>query len=292
MKTKSRMRHEILLASSNATLSSSFKRESSVRDFILDTVDSPRKLTLLSKKEISPEIVILDLDSMSKNISALIFSFHRFKGGMPIMVISHKTDAALLDKVNKNLTVVLSLPLPTNKQSFKNLFSNVFDFFNEDLKKKLSKVEYLREENVFACTFKNKEIFFINRDNIPEDDKTAHIETCEISPDGYFFVIKYSNGESTDIPWDFIRHIADKEYEFYIGKEQKKNANLTAEEIGKRISETRNNKGMTQDQLALKTEMLRNNISRIEHGYHNPSLPVLEKIAEALEVPVVNLLAK
>ena len=130
MKTKSRIRHEILLVTSNAALSASFIRESSAHDFIWDTVDSPRKMTLLAKKEFLPEIAILDLDSMNENLSVIIFYLNRLKDSMPILVISHKPDAALLDKVNKNLTVVLSLPLPTNKQSIKKLMGNVFDFLN------------------------------------------------------------------------------------------------------------------------------------------------------------------
>ena len=292
MKTKSRIRHEILLATSNAALSASFIRESSAHDFIWDTVDSPRKMTLLAKKEFLPEIAILDLDSMNENLSVIIFYLNRLKDSMPILVISHKPDAALLDKVNKNLTVVLSLPLPTNKQSIKKLMGNVFDFLNEDLKKKMSKVEYLREENVFACTFENKEMFFVDRNDIPGDDKTAHVEGCEISADRYYFTIKYTNGDTADVPWDFVRHVADKEYEFYIGKEQTRNAALTAEEIGSRIIKARDQKNMTQEQLAAKTGILRNNISRIENGHHQPSLPILEKIAEGLGIPVVDLLAR
>ena len=140
MKTKARARREILWASYNASLNSSFRREKAGHEFILDTVDSPRKLTLLSQKRVSPDIAILDIDSTSKNISVFIFYLKKFQG-MPTVVITHDPDASIWDKVNKNLSVLLTLPRPTNKQSFKNLWTNVHDFFNEDLKKKLSKVE-------------------------------------------------------------------------------------------------------------------------------------------------------
>ena len=292
MKTKLRMRHEILLATSNRAFNSSFKKESSIYDLILDAVDSPQKLTRFSKKEISPEIMIFDLDSMSHNLSAFIFYFNQFKTDLPVMVVSHAVNVTLMDEVNKNLPVVLSLPLPTTKQSFRELLINVLDFLNEDLKKKIDRVEFLKDENIFACTFENKEKFFISRKDIPEDDKTASIESCERSPDQYYFTIKYRNGESLDIPWDFVRPRANKEYEFNVGKKQKKSENLTAEEIGKRIIQIREQKSMTQEQLSTRTGILRNNISRIENGYHQPSLPILEKIAEGLKIPVVNLLAR
>ena len=292
MKTKSRMRHEILLASGSVNFSRDFRRATSARDFILAAVDSPRKLTLLQEKKTMPDIAILDLDSVNKNLCAFIFYLKRFREKIPVVVISHNSDASLLDAVNKNLSVLLFLPRPTNKQTIKDLYRNVYDFFNEDFKKKLTKVEYLKEENVFACAFTNKEIFFIKRDGISEDNKDAEVLSCEISADRYFFVIKYDNGESTDVPWDFIRSIADQNYEFCGKKEKKKNGNITAEEIGQRIGKARESKNMTQEDLAAKTGILRNNLSRIEHGHHHPSLPVLEKIAEALDIPVVNLLAR
>ena len=112
------------------------------------------------------------------------------------------------------------------------------------------------------------------------------------SIDGYYFVIQYSNGETTEIPWDFVKYAADRDYEYYIGKKHSKVSVLTAEEIGQRIIEIRNSKEMTQEQLAVKSGILRNNISRIENGHHYPSLPLLEKVAGALSIPVANLLAK
>jgi len=38
--------------------------------------------------------------------------------------------------------------------------------------------------------------------------------------------------------------------------------------------------------------MERPNLSRLEHGRHLPSLDTLERIAEALEVPIAALLAQ
>lgn len=283
-------RHEILLATSNALFNHSFQRESSLHDFILDTVDSPRDFNQLSKKKVSPEIVILDLNTMGKNLSLVIYHLNQFKTGLPTFVVCNLADPALLDKANKNLSVVLSLPSPTTKQGFRKLFGHVYDFFNEDLKKKLIKVEYLKNENVFACTFANKEIFFIERREIPEEHPASAVEGCKIGLDQYHFSIHYSKGEPTVIPWDFIRHLADQNDEFYKGKDQKK-GRLTAEEIGQRILRARGRKEITQDQLASQTGILRNNISRIENGHHSPSLPLLEKIAQALDIPVVDLLS-
>jgi len=286
------MRHEILLASTSAAFCSEIRRETPAHDFILDAVDSSEKWALLSKKRVSPDLAILDLDFMCGNLYTFIFYLKQLKRGMPVVVVSGNLDASLMDEVNKNLFVLLSLPRPTSKQKIKNLFTSIDDFFNEDLKKKLIKAEYLKEENVFACTFANKEIFFMKRDSLPEEDQKTGILSCEISPDKYYFTIKYDNGGSAAVPWDFIRYKVDQNGLFSEGKKKEKTANLTAEAIGQRIINTRAGKEMTQEALASKTGILRNNLSRIENGRHHPSLPILEKIASALEIPVVSLLAK
>jgi transcriptional regulator with XRE-family HTH domain len=55
-------------------------------------------------------------------------------------------------------------------------------------------------------------------------------------------------------------------------------------ENGKRIKELRLNKGMTQTELAHKTEVSARTIQRIENGEVNPHAHTLQMIAKALEV--------
>jgi transcriptional regulator with XRE-family HTH domain len=52
--------------------------------------------------------------------------------------------------------------------------------------------------------------------------------------------------------------------------------------IGNRIAELREQKGMTQKELAEKSDILQNNISRIEAGRYNVTLDTLAKLAAAL----------
>lgn len=61
--------------------------------------------------------------------------------------------------------------------------------------------------------------------------------------------------------------------------------------IGKRIQKIRESKGLTQVDLAgkIRGEFDTTNVSRIESGRTNPTLYTLYKIAEALEVPLVDL---
>ena len=58
----------------------------------------------------------------------------------------------------------------------------------------------------------------------------------------------------------------------------------TVENIGQRIRQLRESRGMTQSQLQARSQVSRSYLSRIESGQMTPSLGTLEKISEALGV--------
>jgi transcriptional regulator with XRE-family HTH domain len=58
----------------------------------------------------------------------------------------------------------------------------------------------------------------------------------------------------------------------------------TVENIGQRIRQLRESRGMTQSQLQARSRVSRSYLSRIESGQMTPSLGTLEQIAEALGV--------
>jgi transcriptional regulator with XRE-family HTH domain len=58
----------------------------------------------------------------------------------------------------------------------------------------------------------------------------------------------------------------------------------TVENIGQRIRQLRDSRGLTQSQLQARSRVSRSYLSRIESGQMTPSLGTLEKIAEALGV--------
>lgn len=60
-------------------------------------------------------------------------------------------------------------------------------------------------------------------------------------------------------------------------------------QIGKRIQYLRNQKGISQLDLALEAGVNRNYLSDLERGERNPTLKVLVKIAEALGVDLSTL---
>ncbi|MFB3923388.1 MAG: helix-turn-helix domain-containing protein [Terriglobia bacterium] len=63
-------------------------------------------------------------------------------------------------------------------------------------------------------------------------------------------------------------------------------------DIGKRLRELRESRGLSQGDIERRSGLLRSYISRVEGGYTAPSLATLEKFAKALEVEPYQLLYK
>ena len=61
----------------------------------------------------------------------------------------------------------------------------------------------------------------------------------------------------------------------------------TRELLGARIRELRKARGLSQEELAEKIGIEQKHVSRIEVGKNYPTIPRLEKIAEALEAPIM-----
>jgi DNA-binding XRE family transcriptional regulator len=57
---------------------------------------------------------------------------------------------------------------------------------------------------------------------------------------------------------------------------------IERERIGQRIRELREKQGLTQEQLAKRTDLLKQNISRIEQGRYSTGQDILSRIAWAL----------
>ena len=61
-------------------------------------------------------------------------------------------------------------------------------------------------------------------------------------------------------------------------------------DVGKRLRQLREVKGLSQGDIERRSGLLRSYISRVEGGYTAPSLQTLEKFAKALEVEPYQLL--
>jgi len=57
-------------------------------------------------------------------------------------------------------------------------------------------------------------------------------------------------------------------------------------EVGAKLREQREAKNLSQGDIEKRTGLLRVYTSRVEHGHTVPSIPTLERYANALEVPL------
>ena len=64
---------------------------------------------------------------------------------------------------------------------------------------------------------------------------------------------------------------------------------MIEEKVGQKIKQIRNEKGLSQEKLALKAEIDRTYLAGVEQGKRNPSLKSLEKIVDALEISFQDL---
>lgn len=115
----------------------------------------------------------------------------------------------------------------------------------------------------------------------------AEIQAVEQSEDGYYFVVVHWSGAMTEVPWDTVLYHCEPSYRYYKGRNAA--GEDRASRIGDRIRELRNERSLSITDLAQMTSMKRPNLSRLEHGKHVPSLDTLDRIAEALGVPVADL---
>lgn len=60
-------------------------------------------------------------------------------------------------------------------------------------------------------------------------------------------------------------------------------------EVGQNIISLRKAKGITQERLALDSDMSVSYLRAIEHGDANPTINALERLAKTLEEPVTSL---
>lgn len=285
------MQQEVILATSNRRLSQYFIEGSRKNKQIqLKTIDTPAKLNkIFNRRGNILEVLVLDMTLPDEELNRFIFYIKKYKEDLPVVLLS--IDCSIPKKEGeaiRNLAVYRCIKKPSSKDEAQDILNDFSKIFDLDMDKKLYKVEYLQEENVFSCTFKNLKTYFLKKSDIPEDDGSKVIN-AEISEDEYYFTVYYESGREQTVPWDFILHMCEENYEFYKTKSAEK---ITAEEIGERISSERKIRRLTQEDLADKTRILRANIARIESGKHYPSLETLEKIAKALEVPVAKFLVK
>jgi len=184
-------------------------------------------------------------------------------------------------------------PLPENAQffdrkslTFENIAALIRKQSNPESRKLFGRVNYLDDQRIFLIWMGNGKAYALRLSDLPEADSTKIIKWTLGNDRDYLEVIQES-GNKFEIPWDDVLYHCEPQYESYKGKQTQ--AEIGLKRIGERVRHLRESKGYSVQALADKARMKRPNLSRLENGHHQPSLDTLEKIAEALDIPVADM---
>ena len=121
---------------------------------------------------------------------------------------------------------------------------------------------------------------------IPEASGPADARAIDL-PNPYELILRTTRGERVELPWDFARSYCDASH-----RDRAEAAAASGRRVlGERIRGLRAAAGLTQAELAAAAATGRVTLARIESGGQSPRFETLEAIAQALRLPVRDLLA-
>lgn len=187
--------------------------------------------------------------------------------------------------------------LPANARFFdrehfkvRDLVSFIKTQSNPELRKRIAEVNYFENIRSFFIRLENSKMYNLRLSDLAEAD-SSKVMDWSISRTRNYIRVAQESGNSFEIPWDDILYHCEPEYEYYKGKHEH-DSYKSLKQIGERIRELREAGGLSVSDLAVRAGMKRPNLSRLEHGRHQPSLETLERIAEALEASIAGLVAR
>ena len=122
---------------------------------------------------------------------------------------------------------------------------------------------------------------------VPEVKARDGISGLEL-PNPYEMVLRTTEGESVEIPWDFARNYCDATYRPTI----EAIAALGRQTIGERVRRFRESSGLTQQALARAANIGRVTLVRLEKGEQSPRFKTLKAVADALGMDAPDLLVE
>lgn len=164
-------------------------------------------------------------------------------------------------------------------------------FFDPASARTIREAHYQEKEDVFFIAFRDGKTYEMARNKIEDDDGTPVVDV-RVEDGGDAFIVRQKSGNTYDVAWDFVLYHQEPRYPYYKGKaEQRQGEARRAHRIGERVRGAREDRGWSLVELAKRAGMHRPNLHRLETGKHLPSLDTLERVAAALGVRVVDLVA-
>lgn len=105
-------------------------------------------------------------------------------------------------------------------------------------------------------------------------------------PSPYVLEILLEDERVEELPWDYVRAWVDPGYRARAEEEGRRGRRL----LGERLKRLRNQKGLSQEELAARSKVSRVTIARLEAGEQDPQYETLQALSRGLGVPLERLL--
>jgi DNA-binding XRE family transcriptional regulator len=157
---------------------------------------------------------------------------------------------------------------------------------------RISDAAFVDRMTTLVVKFVDSRVYAVSLADLEGAD-ASRVTAVSLGWDGYAVAIEQESGNRLEVPWDVILYHAEPRYPFYkhgeAAQAREKESDLTRSQIGARVRAERAERGWTLADLSARTGIKVPNLSRLEKGRHMPSLETLEKVADAMGLPVVAL---
>ena len=157
---------------------------------------------------------------------------------------------------------------------------------SRDVARRMMRATRLLEDGI-ELSFADGARGLIPYSDLPEIEERTALSTLKL-PNPYEMVLKTTQGETVQIPWDFARHYCDASYRPAVEAMAMRGRHT----LGQRIQRLRNAAGLSQDALAREAGIGRVTLVRLEKGEQTPRYKTLGAIAKALGVEGAELLVE
>lgn len=245
---------------------------------------TPRLSDLIAPSDCARFIVdtrVRDMDLWPAPLSADAESVHK----RWVFLISDLADATKLSNLPNDCRI-----FERHAKSIPDIIAFLDRGLDANAMTEIARVRYVAQNRTFVIRMSSGITYLLEASLIPAIDD-SDIARTRLSSDHHYFTVTQSSGNKVEIPWDTVLHHCEPEYEHYKGKTDLANDVERARRIGGRVRGVRMEQGLSIAELSRRSGLLRPNLSRLEHGKHEPSLETLERIANGLDVPLFRLVA-
>ncbi len=253
---------------------------SSLRHYLPRSISMARLENMLTAPK--PDLLLLDTAHPAISTAEIVNQLAAWPS-VPIAILASRVEA-MEGLPIKETQVTRVFKHPTQEKEFKSLAEKIMRLADPDAGKKFAEIKYNSSNRSLSVLLQNGKAFRLPLKTIEGcDDSEPSVKVIE---PGHEIEIRQKSGNMVIVPWDLVLYHCDPGYKYY----KRKHSPTLAEKVAANIKRIRAAKGMTSYALALKTGIERANIARIENAKTAPSLHTLDRLAQALEVPAVNLL--